>query len=163
MISVLQTDTVGARGMRKVLSGKVGLLQGYEFHEQAPLSTTFAAPYSTDIDRESGELSILIPAFNPLNLVSPPFAATHFKLISAGAAVDFQNKSSETDVHESAKLPLNNEETAEMVFIHKVSANSPHPLLLVLGIEFYQRVNAWTYPLNEATFNALAIVKVSAD
>ena len=162
MVSVIQGDPSSARGMRKVINGQPRLLEGFEFNEPGQLSTTFRAQYAVDISRETGELRISIPSFVPGDMVVAPPSATHFKLISAGAAIDFENKASETGVHESAELPLNNEETAEMVLINKVSANSRHPFFLVLGIEFYQQVNAWMYPLNDRAFNALAIVKVAA-
>ena len=161
MISVLQTDTSSARGMRKVTNGQVELLEGFEFHEQASMTTTFFAPYSCEIARATGELRISIPSFIPITLVTEPQGATHFKLHSGAASVDFENGSYTSDVHSSPELVLNNLETDEIVFKNKVSANIVDPLFLVLGIEFFQQVNAWMYPLKDGAFNALAIVRVS--
>jgi hypothetical protein len=50
--------------------------------------------------------------------------------------------------------------TAVINLNNSVTANSTHPLFLVLGIEFYQDVNV-KYPLKNGAFNALSIVKVS--
>ena len=44
---------------------------------------------------------------------------------------------------------------------NNVTANSTHPLFLVLGVEFYQDVNGVKYPLKNGAYNALSIVKVS--
>ncbi len=51
--------------------------------------------------------------------------------------------------------------TAVINLNNSVTANSTHPLFLVLGIEFYQDVNGVKYPLKNGAFNALSIVKVS--
>ena len=160
MISVVQADTTSARGMRKVINGNADLLEGFEFNEPGKLSTTFLAPYVSDINRVTGELSISVPPFIPLNLVTAPPGATHFKLISGGAVCDFGDNSCVVDVHHSADLELRNDQTTEIVFNNKVPANTTHPLFLVLGVQFLQQVNAWMYPLKDGSFNALAIVKV---
>jgi hypothetical protein len=161
MIRVLQADAKNERGMRKVIDGEAALLEGFEFNDQGKLSATFFAPYASDINRLTGELKVSIPAFVPHSLVTAPAGSTHFKLISGGAEVDFENKSYTVDLHSSPELPWNNVATAEYVFSNMVPANSKHPLFLVLGVEFYQQVNVSMYPLKNGSFNALAIIKVS--
>ncbi|WP_262707878.1 hypothetical protein [Pseudocnuella soli] len=42
-----------------------------------------------------------------------------------------------------------------------MAANSTHPLMLVLGISFFQQVNGNSYSLKNGAYNALAIVRVS--
>jgi len=44
---------------------------------------------------------------------------------------------------------------------NNVTANSTHPLFLLLGIQFYQQVNGINYPLKNGSFNALKLVKVA--
>jgi hypothetical protein len=162
MHKVLKADSKNERGKRKVIDGEAALLEGFEFNDQGKLSSTFSAPYSCDINRVTGELKITVPAFIPRNLVTAPAGTTHFKLISGGAEVDFENKSFTADMHSSLELPWNNVATADLVLNNIVSANSTHPLFAVLGVVFYQQVNASMYPLNNGAFNALAIIKVSA-
>jgi len=65
------------------------------------------------------------------------------------------------DAQESAVLPLDSTQTAALTLVNEVTANSTHPLFLVLGIEFYQNVNGVDYPLKNGTFNALSLVQVS--
>src|SRR6185436_17251988 len=122
----------------------------------------FTAPYTSNVNPLSGELKITIPPFVPQTLVTAPAGATHFKLVSAGAEVDFENRSSTVDLHATPELPWNNVPTEEYVFNHIVPANSSHPLFLLLGIEFYQEVNGSMYLLKNGSFNALSIIKVSA-
>ena len=161
MVYVLQTDRKNERGMRRVLDGNVGLLEGFEFNEQAKLYAAFSAPYSSNINRVTGELKITILPFVPNSLITAPAGATHFKLVSGGAEVDFENRSSTVDLHATPELPWNNVPTDEYVFNHVVPVNSNHPLFLLLGIEFYQEVNGSMYLLKNGSFNALSIIKVS--
>jgi hypothetical protein len=163
MVNVLQTDVQHARGMRKVNDGNAGLLEGFEFNDAGKMSITFCAQYISDINRATGELKITIPPFIPHNLVNAPQGATHFKLIAGGAEVDFENKSHSADLDCSVDLPWNSVPTAEIVLSNFVTANSSLPLFLVLGIEFYQEVNEWMYPLKSGAHNALTIVKVSVE
>jgi hypothetical protein len=162
MISVLQADTRSARGMRSVTTGKVTLLEGFEFNEHGALSHTLVTSYTSDINRETGEMKISIPAFIAHEQIKAPAAATHFKLISGGAEMDFENGKFSVVTDSSAELPLNNVTTDEIILKNTVQANSTHPLFLALGVEFYQELNGSLYRLRDETFNALAIVKVSA-
>ena len=161
MVRVLQADPLNTRGMRKVIDGDVELLEGFEFNEQGKLSNAFFAPHHAEINRVTGELKIVISAFIPDSLVTAPPGATHFKLVSGGAEVDFENRSYVAALHSSPELLWNNTSTNEYVFNNTVPANSSHPLFLVLGIEFFQETNGTMYPLKNGSFNALAVVKVS--
>jgi hypothetical protein len=42
-----------------------------------------------------------------------------------------------------------------------VTANSTHPLFLLLGVEFFQEVNGQMYSLRNGGYNSLAIVMVA--
>ena len=161
MISVMQADTKSARGLRNVLDGNLELLEGFEFNEQGKLSVMLTAPYSSDINRETGEMKISIPAFIPQKMVTAPEAATHVRLVSGGAALDFENKNFKVDLQRSAELPLDNVAPNNIVLNNMLPANSTHPLFLALGVEFYQEVNDVLYRLRDGSFNAAAIVKVS--
>ena len=101
--------------MRNVLNGKLELVEGFEFNEKGKLSVMLTAPYSSLINRETGEMKISIPAFIPQEMVIAPEAATHVGLISGGAELDFGNKNFKVDMQSSAKLPLNNVATNNIV------------------------------------------------
>ncbi len=161
MMKVIQADAVNERGMRNVIDGEAELLEGFEFNANSKLGTSLYAPFTSNINRVAGELSITIPSFVPLNMVAAPSGATHFKLVSAGVEIDFENKSFVVDASSGVTLPWNAGATAMWNLSHQVTANSTKPLFLVLGIEFYQEVNSNQYSLKNGAFNALALVKVS--
>ena len=94
-------------------------------------------------------------------MIAAPNGATHFKIVSAGAEIDFENETFVMDTQATALLPWDATATAIISLANTVTANSTHPLFLALGIEFYQEVNGQMYPLKNGAFNPLALVKVS--
>jgi hypothetical protein len=161
MVKVIQEDATNPRGLRNVIDGEAELLEGFEFNINGKLGTTLYAPLTGTIDRAAGNISVNLPAFVPLNMIAAPGGTTHFKIVSAGAEIDFENESFIVDTKETAILPWNAVATAVINLVNAVTANSTHPLFLALGIEFYQEVNAVKYPLKNGAFNALSLVKVS--
>jgi hypothetical protein len=160
MLKVIQADTVNARGLRNVLDGDLTMLKGFEFNEHAKLGITLRAPYSATIDRVTGELAVNLFTFTPKNLVSAPSGATHFKIISAGAEIDFPNgtfvaATEESDVEPWDMTPVG------LTLTNAVTAASTKPLFLFLGIAFYQEVNTVMYPLKNGAYNALQLIKAS--
>ena len=161
MVEVIQLDATNPRGQRNVIDGEAELLQGFEFNISGKLGTTLYAPYTSTIDRVAGTLEASIPSFVPLNMIAAPGGTTHYKIVSAGAEVDFENETFVMDSNASAILPWDATATAVLTLTNAVTANSTKPLFLALGIEFYQQVNGQMYPLKNGAYNALALVKVS--
>jgi hypothetical protein len=161
MVEVIQEDITNPRGQRNVIDGEAELLEGFEFNISGKLGTTLYAPFTGTIDRVAGTLTANIPAFVPINMLAAPGGATHFKIVSAGAEVDFENETFVIDTQATAVLPWDSAATAVINLINAVTANSTHPLFLALGIEFYQEVNGQMYPLKNGAFNPLSLVKVS--
>ena len=161
MVKVIQEDVTNPRGLRNVIDGEAELLEGFEFNISGKLGTTLYAPFTATIDRVAGTLTANIPAFVPLNLLAAPGGSTHFKIVSAGAEIDFENETFVMDAQATAVLPWDATATAAINLINTVTANSTHPLFLALGIEFYQEVNGQMYTLKNGAYNALALVKVN--
>ena len=161
MLKVVQADAVNPRGERNVIDGEAELLQGFEFNIYGKLGTTLYAPFTAAIDRVTGALTVDIPAFVPIHMLAAPGGSTHYKIISAGVEVDFENETYVMDTQDTAIQPWDATATAAINLANAVSAASTHPLFLALGIEFYQEVNGQMYPLKNGAFNALALVQVS--
>lgn len=161
MVKVIQEDVTNARGLRNVIDGEAELLEGFEFNIAGKLGTTIYAPFTATIDRVAGTLTANIPAFVPINMIAAPGGSTHFKIVSTGAEIDFENETFVMDAQATGVLPWDATATAVINLVNAVTANSTHPLFLALGIEFYQEVNGQMYPLKNGAYNALALVKVS--
>lgn len=160
MVKVIQEDTTNPRGLRNVIDGEAELLLGFDFNLNGKLGTTLYAPYTAVIDRVAGTLVVNLPAFIPLNMINTPGGATHFKLNSAGAEIDFEEETFVVDSQSSGVLPIDANPTAVINLSNAVTANSTHPLFLVFGIEFFQQVNGQFYSLRNGAFNALSLVAV---
>ncbi|MCO6175891.1 hypothetical protein NHF50_12635 [Flavobacterium sp. NRK F10] len=160
MVKVIQADAVSERGLRNVIDGEIELVLGFEFNIRGKLGTSLFAPFTSAIDRAAGTLSVSIPSFVPANMIAAPSGTTHFKVISGGAEIDFTNETYVVETTETAILPWDGTATAVINLSNAVTANSTQPLVLALGIEFYQEINGQMYPLKNGAFNPLSIVKV---
>lgn len=161
MMRVIKADETNPRGYRNVIDGEAEFLNGFEFNANSKLGTTLYAPFVQSINRPTGELSVNIPAFSPINMVAAPSGTTHFKIVTAGAEIDFETESYVTDVTTTAELPWDGAATPVINLVNNVPAASTKVLFLILGIEFYQEVNGVMYSLKNGAFNSLAIVNVS--
>lgn len=160
-MKVIQADATSERGLRNVIDGEAVLLEGFEFNINGKLGTTLYAPYTAAINRTTGALDVTIPSFIPVNMIAAPGGATHFKIISAGSEVDFENETTVSGSDESDILDWNATPTTALTLTSSVTPASTKPLFLVLGIEFYQDVNGFKYSLKNGAYNALSLVKVS--
>ncbi len=161
MMEVLRTDLTAPRGHRTIIDGDVTLLDGFDFNINGRLDSVVNAPFTRTIDRVGGQLKIDLPAFVPQKKIVAPDSATHFSLLAVGIDADFNNRVFVADEKETDPLPWDANPTAAISLATAVTANSTHPLFLVLGIVFYMQENGTMYPLKDKAFNALAIVGVS--
>jgi len=160
MVKVIQADATNPRGQRNVIDGEAELLKDFDFNKNSKLGTTLFAPYVPTIDRVTGAITVNIPSFIPGNMVAAPSGATHFKIVSAGAEINFENETYVVDTQETAILPLDNVATAVINLANAVTPNSTSPLFLALGVMFYQEVNGGQYSLKNSAYNSLSLVDV---
>jgi hypothetical protein len=161
MIKVLQADVTSVRGLRNIIDGEAELLAGFEFNIRGKLGTSLFAPFVATIDRVTGVIEVTLASFIPANMIAAPSGTTHFKIISAGAEVDFEAETFVVENSETAILPWDSVATAFITQTNTVTPASTKPLFLALGVEFYQLVNGQMYPLKNGAYNPLSLVKVS--
>ena len=160
MSKVLKTDLVSDRGQRTVAAGDVTLLRGFDFNNNARLSSVFFAPYTTQVDRAAGTLIVNIPAFVPATMLKAPPGATHFSIVSGGAEVNF-SENRQTGINATTgELVCGTQTEAAITLSNALPANSTQPLFLTLGVKFYQEVNGKLYMLNARKYNPLGIILV---
>jgi hypothetical protein len=162
MVKVIQADLISERGLRNVIDGEAELLLGFEFNIRGKLGTSLYAPFTSAIDRVTGEITVDIPSFIPINMIAAPSGTTHFKIVSAGAEIDFEAETFIVESSATAILPWDAAATVAIAQTNQVTAASTKPLFLALGIEFYQEVNGQMYPLKNGAFNPLSISKVDS-
>ena len=161
MVKVIQADLTNDRGLRNVIDGEAELLAGFDFNIRGKLGSTLYVPFTGLIDRPSGEISVNIASFVPANMIAAPSGTTHYKIISAGAEIDFEEETFVVSSSETGILSWDSAPTAAINQLNAVTPNSVSPLFLALGVEFYQEVNGRMYPLKNGSYNPLALAQVS--
>jgi len=160
MIKVIQSDPTNDRGKRTVTEGDLGLLKGFDFNINGKLGATLFTPYETSLDRVAGELSVEIEAFVPGNTIIGPQGATHVRIVSAAAEIDFTAETFEVSVSKTNDIILGNQLENAVDLVNAVPADSALNLFMVLGLEFMQEVNGEMYPLKSGGYNPLTLVMI---
>jgi hypothetical protein len=160
MMKVVKADATSDRGQRNVLDGELELLEGFEFNEAGKLDQTLFAPFRALIDRTNSSLTVNVPSFVPINMISAPAEATHYQIVSAGGFIDFTLGTNGIVTKATAMLPINGDASAVVDHVLDGGADATRPMFIVLGISFYQEVNGKQYSLKNGAYNALSIVKV---
>ena len=161
MMKVIQADTTSVRGKRNVIDGETELLLGFEFNDSAALGSSLHAPFTSAVDRTAGTTVVNVAAFVPKELIAAPPGATHFKLVSQAAEIDFEAATSVISNQSTVEFPLDNVLLAPVVMSNPVTPASAHPIFLLLGIEFFQEVNGKFYTMRNGAYNALSIINVN--
>jgi hypothetical protein len=159
-MKVIQSDAENVRGERKVGSGNLEFIQGFEFNAAGRLQATIYAPYEVTLDRVAGTASIDIPEFIPSNSLAFPQGSTHLKMVAAVSEVNFDTDEFTYNMAESAEVPITNAAAGPLQLDLAFNANSPEILMVAFGIDFYQSVNGEMYAMKNGGFNCLALVEV---
>jgi hypothetical protein len=159
MMKVIKSDSVNGRGMRNLIDGQISLLEGFDFNPNRPLGMTFLGQYEIISDRSSGKLTVVIARFAPSEVISVVPGATHFRIVSSGTELDFEKEKYVTDISTSDFIPMIETQVVKNVLVNTLPPGSLHPLLVALGVEFYQELNKKMYLLHSGAYNVLAIVK----
>jgi hypothetical protein len=163
MMQALKVDIGNLRGQRTVTGGDLTLLERLEFNIEAPLPQTVKVQYNGTIDRVTGINQVQVPAMTPLSDIAAPPGTSHYKLVAAVAAIDFEAGTYIYDQREAAILPWTAAPTPALTLSPTIAANSTLPLFLVLGVQFYTEHAGNYYPLKDSSNNALAILRVDAN
>lgn len=157
---IINTDGVSARGERTVNNGDLLQLQSFNFNERAGIGDILYVRCPVTINRVTGEVQVSIPAFVPRTMVKGAPGTTHFRIVAAAAAINFETGNYEHALQETAELPWDHDPTAATALNLTLPANSLDTIVVALGLELYQRVNARSYALKTGEYNAATIVKV---
>lgn len=160
LMRVLRTDPVNQRGQRTPQDGVLGLLQGFNFSRDSSLSSKLYVQYDTAINRVAGTATVSLPLFAPGKMVSSPSGATHFRLLSGLAQIDFETGDYSLNQARSEEILVNNPAEVQVQLATAFDPGTEDALFLAFGIEFMQLVNGQQYALNDGGYSALAVVLV---
>jgi hypothetical protein len=155
-----KADDVSDRGERNIITGDASLLEKFDFNVRSPLGSVLKAQFLADVDRVTGEATVTVEEFIPETNISAPDGATHFKLFSTAAAINFESESFLKASATTPEIELGLVPQAGINLVQQLPANSEDHLIIVLGIEFYQKFNGRFYPMNNGGSNAITIARV---
>jgi hypothetical protein len=157
---ILMADPVNERGKRTVNNGDLQQLKGFHFNERAGIRDVLFVRCPVSFNRVSGEVTVNIPSFVPKVSVQQAPGTTHFRILAAAAAVNFDTEQHEYAMQTTPELPFNSDATQATTLTLALPANSKDIVVAALGIEYYQMVNSRSYSLKSGEFNATTIVLV---
>jgi hypothetical protein len=157
---IITTDPVNERGARTVTNGDLQQLLNFHFNARAGISDSLFVRCPVNFNRASGEVTVNIPVFIPRNMVQQARGTTHFRIVAAAAAINFDTEQYEYAMQGTPELPYNTDPTQAVTLTLALPANSKDTVVAVLGIEYYQRVNSRSYALKTGDHNATTIVLV---
>jgi hypothetical protein len=155
-----KADTVSIRGERNIITGNASLLEKFDFNNRSPLGAVLQVQFLADVDRATGEATVTLENFIPVKTIKAPEGTTHFKLLSAAAAINFAEGTFITTSTSTPEMLYGLELQPAITLTQNLPANSEDFVFIVLGIEFYQQFNGVFYPLNSGNHNAITIVRV---
>jgi hypothetical protein len=144
-VKIIRSDSVNERGKRKATLGDLEMLEGFEFHKEYTFSKIASLSPVTSINTATGAMQTTIRPFDPEQQIKAPQGATHFKIISAAAAIDFDKEQWIHHHRETGYLPLDTGITEAIRLEHALQAEPGQALLLTMGIIFYAVTEEGTY------------------
>ena len=163
MREIIGLDDTNDRGQRVYDSTHSAPLLGFTFNAGAGIGQTMCFPYA--VTGAGADVTMSIPALNPVSDIAAPQGATHFEVVFAASALDMQMPTFTNDVVAAplGVLAVNSAALVNQAMVASFPAAPPAANLVVgvVGINFYQQVNGKFYPLNNNSTNPLAIAYVA--
>jgi hypothetical protein len=156
-------DQTEARGYRKIeISTQRNYLKGFEFDRNTSFNGIFNAPFTVSHSNDRGSGAMVVPSFNPMNLLNAPSGATHFRLISALSVVSDFVYNATTNSYDALDPEANEANDVKYSAYLDLYATTPSTtistelpdgilptedatVLQCVGIEFYQKVGTEYY------------------
>lgn len=167
----------GARGQREIdLVDNAVLLQGFEFNNRTSFSSVFTAPYSITTTSARNEATVAAAAFLPASFINYPDGATHFKVFATLCTLSNYAYDVDTGKYKATDPTLDmlnadvdsgvidlSSTTPVTLSLNPVLSGSPTmtttvAAVLLIGCEFYQRINSVDYLLAQG--DCMRAVKV---
>jgi len=141
----VKADPVNDRGQRTFVDGEPAFVKGFDFNSAGELTAVCKAQLAPAIDRAAGTVGVAVQSFVPARMLLAPVGATHFRMVCAGAELDFRTDEYILNVSASAELKLGNDSVSAQTLECLVPPASTHPVFAVFGVEFVQEVNKKYY------------------
>jgi hypothetical protein len=137
LYSVADRDAEHDLGYRCAATGDVSRLEGFEFNHKLSLDYALPVIFEQHLDAVSGRAQVSIPSFIARRRKGFPKEATHFKIVSCVAAVDFDQDRCTRQIAESDMQPLSKQMPA-VELRHQLVGKPGEAMVHTLGMVFYK-------------------------
>jgi len=158
---VIKSDKFNKAGQRRLLNGKLHLLERYELDPDALFSQHVRASHTSRIDWGSGKMSVYFPSFVPSLQINGPENATHCRIIAVAAALNFNYYNATIDAATSPIIPITKKPVPAFTLNLQVPPKDGQALLLIMGITYFNKQT--TYCNKPPICPAVQIVLVGYD
>lgn len=136
---VIQGDRIHGLGDRTMQDGDLSMLEGFDFVDKNRFYSMFRSQLHAVLDTEDRTWTIEAPAFAPREAIYTDIKFDHFVLTAGVAALDFIRERSTLT---TLRTPFVRADESAAISLRLPLASLPAlPLVLVLGMEYYQIVN----------------------
>ena len=156
-------DGVNDFGCRRASQGDTGLLRGFDFNKRLLLQYALPVALTHELDGKTGICRVEIPCFIARKRREFPEEATHFRIVSGAAMIDFLRGHYQRDVQRSALLPLRKKTPGGLCFEHRLEPDEGKVMVQVLGVEFYKLENGKEVLIKGSAVRILEAVRVEGE
>ncbi|NII27492.1 hypothetical protein HB364_20555 [Pseudoflavitalea sp. X16] len=147
-------------GSRRASKGATGMLTGFDFNKQLSLAYALPVRLTHQLDVETGVCRAELPCFIARKRKGFPVEATHFRIISGVAMIDFICRGYRQDVQRSALLPLSKKTPADICFEHWLEPGEGKVMVQALGMQFYKLVEGKEVLVKGSAVRILEVVRI---
>jgi hypothetical protein len=158
---VAKQDGQNDYGSRHAAAGNISLLAGFDFNHELSLDKALPVKLQHNMDAATGVLQLELPSFIARRKKEFPKEATHFRIVSCGAIVDFAHDCYSNTIKTSDLLPLGKKTPDVICLEHRLKAGPGEVLLQVAGIQFYKVVNGKEELLKGGAMKVLAAARIA--
>jgi hypothetical protein len=141
LLQAVRSDKTNGRGKRAILPSELSILKGFEINANNPISKRKGILCKTKKNARKGIIQITIPSFIPTSALTPPEAATHFKIMTIYASINFTKTQLTNDLQNSDLLAISRRKTKAFTFQRPIINKEGQAQLLAVGIAFYKMVD----------------------
>lgn len=129
-------DEQSGYGFRQVSADSAGLLTGFEFNHKLSLDKALPVRFEHQLDVVTGAVRLEVPSFLARRKKGYPPGATHCRIISCAAVVDFAHESYANTIKTSELLPLGKKTPNAICLDHRLTLKPGEVLLQTMGMAF---------------------------
>lgn len=163
MYAAAAKDQVHEIGSRYAAAGDVSVFEGFEFGHELSLDWALPVSFVQGFNIASGSMKVEVPSYIARKRNGFPKAATHFRIVSAGAAINFEEGRYVNAIKTSDLLPVR-KKTPEAIYLDHALKVAPGDVVVqVLGIQFFTLVNGKEVLMKGGAVKILAAERVAAE